>query len=235
MKSVLASGPIDNEVTIFDVTNTCFSVLWVIDEPSQGDLQVYDTSNNLLTEGIDYSKYNDSTNFGGSGAYSIAELNGVLVVTIYNLPHNTASTTTYNIRTVTYPQSGEQIIYPPQGSDAIAVTVMQSPIGVQLPIAANSSRWIQVLDQNGQSAVGALAILEIEGASYPVGWSRPGEMKFCWVPTDFIWTGINLTMVYDASDNKNYLNLYRPEDSWRDATLNIYGGAFSSLCQNQLS
>jgi PKD repeat protein len=145
-----------------------------------------------------------------------------MVVTIFNLPPNTTSTTQYYIRTVTKPQSGGQIIYPEAGSAAIGVTTMQSPTGVQLPLGANDSRWIYILDGNGDIALGSIAVLNIAGASYPVGWSSPGSEKLNWA-SDF-GAGFDLAWVYSASDNQSFLPLYRPEDAEIDATLMIFGG-----------
>ncbi|MGA1869359.1 MAG: PKD domain-containing protein [bacterium] len=221
-KLARANGPLNGEVVIFDVTDIAFSVLWVVSEPSQCDIQLFDGSNTLLTEGVDYMLYNDSHELGGGGGYSIAETNGVMVVTVYNLPKNTDSTTQYYIRTITMPQSGGQIIYPDPGSDPIGVTTMQSPSGVQLPLADNEERYIYILDDNGDIADGSIAILEIEGASYPVGYYKPAEEKWNWASD--LGSGLNLGWVYNASDNKSFLELYRGEDAGIDATLKIYGG-----------
>ncbi|MGA1868062.1 MAG: hypothetical protein ACMUJM_05880 [bacterium] len=220
----LASGPLNNEVTLFDVSDIAFSVLWQVDEPSKCDLKLYDASDNLLNTSS-YSKYIDSADVGAGSisGYSAAEEHGIMVVTIYNLPPNAESITEYHIRTVTTPRSGGQIIYPPEGQPAIVVTTMISPTGVQLPPADNSSRWVEILDNSGQPAEGAIILVNIDGASYSVSDYRPGEMKSSWVD-DFGWAGFSLENVYQESDNKSFLLLYRPEDAGIDATVKAYGG-----------
>ncbi|MGA1825421.1 MAG: fibronectin type III domain-containing protein [bacterium] len=225
----LASGPVNNDVVIFDVTDTSFSVLWRVDGPSKCDLELYDASDNPVNPSL-YGKYNDSTNVGESAlysGYSKAEEHGVMVVSIYNLPKSTKVTTEYHIRTKTIPMSGVPIIYPPKGNPALAVTTMITPIDPSglpsMPPAKNGERWLEVYGSDGQPAEGAIALMYIDGASYPVSYSKPAEMKDSWVAQDGL-VSINLKMVYNANDNASFLELFNESDAAIDATVKVYGG-----------
>ena len=164
---------------ITDVTPRSFSIVWTTDGPATGSANIYaDPQGN--------NSIGNLTIIDASSSHPPAGENGVMKVTVIGLNPST----TYYFETVTTNNQGTQV--EPSSGDLPSVQTEN-----QSNIVDNFSIAHRIVQSDGVTpANGALLLVEVEGANYPItGWVGEG------VPAPFAL--VNLDNVYGETTHEN--------------------------------
>jgi hypothetical protein len=172
-----------NNVTITDVTDTQFSVIWAVNQVATGDLKVF--SDEYATDDIT----DNVTIVCDSCQQADAKSNGIIKINVEGLLPDTP----YFFKTVTTAQVGGEVHI----SDTIFQVRTETESGV-----VNNNFIAQKIFKKGWTpgndddfiASGALLIVSVDGADYPVS---------AWVGFYGAYAGVDLSNVYSASSHKS--------------------------------
>jgi VCBS repeat-containing protein len=156
-------------ITVTDVTQEGFSVIWQSSEQSTCGLVVYDETNRALSSVDRISE---------SALHNPAEFLGVMKVRVSGLQ----PATTYRFQTLTV--FNDLPVFTPAYSELLEVTTEAgaAPVG-------NDLIKQMIYDENGNAADGALLVASVEGAHYPVtAWVGEGLAS--------PWARVDLNGVY---------------------------------------
>jgi len=173
------AGSLDaNHITVADVTPDGFSVIWQVDEPSTGDLAIYDSADVLLSDVFRESE---------SEFHPPAEDIGVMKVRVTGLQPDT----TYRFQTLTIAKADGLAVFTPAYPQLMEVTTESATVVVN-----NDPVKQMIYDEDGNPGDGALLLASVEGGDYPVS---------AWVGQDVEtpWARIDLNQVYSALTHEN--------------------------------
>jgi len=174
-----------NNITITDVTETQFSVVWAVNQIATGDLKVF--SDEYATDDI-----TDTLTIVCDSCQQVdAQSNGVIKIIVEGLMPGLQ----YFFKTITTAQIG--------GETLISDTVFQVTTEIETRVVNNNLIAQQIFKKGWSSdnsdefiASGTLLIVSVDGADYPVS---------AWVGDGYpgAYAGVDLSNVYAASNHQS--------------------------------
>jgi hypothetical protein len=205
-----------SQVTVTDVTQVSFSVIWASSEPSTSGLNLFQDEDGTLTvENITIES--QPVKSGDMIIAGAAEDNGVMKVRVSGL----TADTTYYFQTVTTSKSSGDITYFPDSPPMLGVTTENRVVRTkmageaELPLTNDLISLECYLPDDVTPAEGTLLVAEVEGCDYPVsGFVGDGIT----VPYAFV----DLNNMFSSQSNQT-MALYGGEDLILTRFMGIHG------------